>query len=261
MGNSRRERQYVETLTINSRAALRATAALPSQVGRPWRGRQLSPPMRAYLLLVAALMTGEMALAATNDLSPFRTNFFPGTSLSSLELESVVKLANLSGIQSIVEVSTVRHLAGTTIEVAGDETFEGRSVTSKTLRVHRNGWDTRVRPGDAPSLGEYWAESARPQQQERTIVEIGDRKVRVGLLNGVKPAGADKIIDAFVNGRVRFRADALKRALSEADVKQPTWIGISQGNLWIAFSSPQTRFIFTLDGDQITLLDIVRAYE
>ena len=94
-------------------------------------------------------------------------------------MEAVIKLSNLRGIQTVAQVSTVRHLSGKTIEVSGDEKFEGRSVIFQTLRIHRNGWDTQVRPPNAASVGEFWVEFDKPQQEERTIVQIGDRKVRV----------------------------------------------------------------------------------
>ena len=72
-----------------------------------------------------------------------------------------------------------------------------------------------------PSVGEFWAGSAQPGQEERTIVKLGDRELRVGLLNGVKPSGADKIMDAFAKGKIRVKEEALKDALSEVDVMEP----------------------------------------
>lgn len=190
-----------------------------------------------------------------------RTNFTSGASLSSNELVSVVRLANLRGVETVTEVSTVRHLSGTTIEVSGDEKVDGRTVTFSQMRIHHDGWDSQARSPDAWSVGEFWAQSDRPEREQRTLVQVGDQKVRVGLLNGIKPDGADKIIDAFVNQRVSFASDALKNALSGVDVTQPHWMGISEGKLWITFSSPHTRFVFLLDGDHVKLLDKVEAYE
>src|SRR5437773_332980 len=77
--------------------------------------------------------------AANNDLAHFRTNFIAGSSLSSSELDSVIKLANLCEVRSVADVSTIRHLSGTTVEVNGDERFEGRSVIFKKLQIHRRG--------------------------------------------------------------------------------------------------------------------------
>jgi len=125
-------------------------------------------------------------------------------------------------------------LGGTTIQVAGDEKFEGRSVIFKTLQIYPSG-NRRVCPVDAPSVSEFWAESAKPRQQERTIVRIGDRVARVELLNGITPAGADKIVDAFVKGKVRNSALWLKDEFSKVDVTQLSWIGICQGKRCITF--------------------------
>ena len=218
-------------------------------------------PVRMFLLLLAVMVIGQASPAATNDILPLRTNFVSGTSLSTSELDTVVKLANLCGIQKVLEVSTELHLGGTTIQVAGDEKVEGRSVIFKALQIYPRA-NRRVRPIDAPSLGDFWAGGAKAGQQERTIVHIGDREVRVGLRNGIKPAGADKIVDAFVKGRVRNAAVGLNDELSGVDVTQPSWIGISQGKPYITFaSSRNVLFRFTMDGDQITIVDIVRLYE
>lgn len=217
--------------------------------------------MRMFLLLLASLGIAPASGAATNAPLPLRTNFVSGASLSTDELDAVVRLANLCGIQKVVEVSTELHLGGTTIQVAGDEKFEGRSVVFKTLQVYPNG-NRRARPTGSPSVGEFWAESAKPGKQERTIVRIGDHEVRVGLLNGIKPAGADKIVDAFVKGRVRNDALWLKDEFSRVDVTQPSWIGICQGKPYITFgSSPDLLFSFTLDADQITIVNIIRVFE
>ncbi len=217
--------------------------------------------MRAVLTLVIVLWTANVCKAATNAALPFRTNFVHGASLSVTELETVVRLANLCGIRSVTEVSTELHLNGTTIVVAGDEKFEDRSVIFKTLLIYRKE-SQRPRPVDAPSEGEFWAGSAQPGQEERTIVRIGDRELRVGLLNGVTPVGADKIMGAFAKGEIRVKEETLTDALSEVDVMRPRWIGISGGKLAISFSSrPLNTYIFTLDEDEITLVSRIRKYE
>ena len=71
-----------------------------------------------FLLLFAVLGIAQASGAATNDLLPLRTNFVSGASLSTSELDTMVRLANLCGIQKVVEVSTELHLGGTTIQVA-----------------------------------------------------------------------------------------------------------------------------------------------
>jgi hypothetical protein len=190
-----------------------------------------------------------------------RTNFVSGATLSSNELASVVKLANQCGIRSVTEVSAVRHLGGTTVEVSGDEEVDGRTVTFSQMRIHRDGWDSQARSANALSVGEFWSESGKPNRDQRTLVQVGDQKIRVGLLNGIKPDGADKIMAAFVNGRVRFANDALKNALSDVDVKQPSWMGISEGKLWITFSPSHTGFLFALNMDHVTLLEKIELYE
>ncbi len=111
--------------------------------------------MRTLLLILAGLAMAQVSGVATNDLPSVRTNFASGSTLSSSELDTVVRLANLCGIQKVVEVSTELHLSGTTILVAGDEKFEGRSVSFKTLRVYPS--ESRlVRPAGSLSVGQFW---------------------------------------------------------------------------------------------------------
>ncbi len=216
--------------------------------------------MRA-LTLVVVLWISNVSEAATNAVLPITTNFVHGVSLSVSELETVTTLANICGIRKITEVSTQSHLSGTTIGVAGDEKFEGRSVIFRTLLVYPKE-NRQSRPIDAPSAGEFWAGSAQPRQEERTIVKLGDRDLRVGLLNGVKPSGADKIMDAFAKGKIRVKEQSLMDALSEVDVMKPNWIGISGGKLAITFAArPLNTYIFTFDGNEITLVARIRRYE
>ncbi len=261
-----REDLVMDHIKPNPAGAVDAPIASMLAFGHRWRRatdqrRRRRCRMRMFLLVLAGLGIAQASDAATNDLPPVRANFVSGASLSTTEVANVVRLANLCGIQKVAEVSTELHLGGTTILVAGDEKFEGRSVSFKTLQVYPNN-NRRARPVGAPSAGEFWTESAKPGQQELTIVRIGDREVRVGLLNGITPAGADKIVDAFVKGRVRNDARWLKDELSKVDVRQPSWIGISQGNPYIIFaSSRDLLFSFTLDGDQVTIVNIIRVFE
>jgi hypothetical protein len=217
--------------------------------------------MRIFLSLLAGLGIPQASSAASGDLLPLRTNFAAGATLSTNELGTLVRLANLCGIQKVADVTTELHLGGTTIQVSGDEKIEARSVTFSTLQINSDR-NRRVRPVGAPSVGEFWADPAKPLQQERTIVRIGDREVRVGLLNGITPAGADKIVDAFAKERVRNTSAWLKDEFSKVDVTQPSWIGISQGKPYITFaSSRDLMFSVTMDGGQITIVNIVRVYE
>lgn len=206
------------------------------------------------------MIGGGGCLAATNDALPLRTTFVSGAALSSDELKSVATLANSCGINIVAEINTRRRgLGGFITEVFGDQITQDRLITIKKLWVHRSGWDHNIRPTDAKIVGDFWAD--KPELEERTIVQIGDRKVQVGLLNGIKPAGADKVIDAFVSGRIRFANESLKSQWSVVDVESPNWLGISDGNAWISFSQPLVRYAFKLNGDEVELLDILRTYE
>ena len=214
--------------------------------------------MNLPLILVGAILAQGLAVPVSNGATLIETNFVSGATLSGSELDAVVQLANVCGITNVTGVSTERHLSVVSIVVRGDEKIEARRVRFKTLLARRVGWPGGKLPTTATrSVGEFWMESTtRPQEEERMIVRIGDREVRVGLLNGIKPGVADKIVEAFVKGRVRGAG------LPGVDVTRPSWIGISGGKTYIIFaSSPHERFTFTLEGDQVTIVDQIRVFE
>lgn len=222
--------------------------------------------MRLSLVIVGViLLLGQrLAPAATNESVPIETNFVSGVELSHRDLDAIVKLANLCGIDRVSGVSTERHLSGISILVRGDEKIDGRTVLFKTLLVHREGWPGGARPGGTTkSVGEFWVGSpAQPNEDERTIVRIGNRTLHVGLLNGIKPAGADKVIEAFASGRVRYASEGLKQRTSDTDFAQPSWLGLSTGKCWISFSSrPLRHIVFDLKDNEVIVVDIIDFYE
>jgi len=223
--------------------------------------------MKPAIILIGAVLAagGQAVVAGTSERAGFETNFVAGATLSARDLDSVVKLAKLSGMDRVFGVSTERHLSGITITVRGDEKIDGRKVVFKTLGIHRDGWQSVKRPTQGlRSVAEFWVEaSTQPQTQERTIVRIGDRELWVGLLNGIKPEGADKVIGALLSGRVRYASDYVKGQASGIDFLQPRWLGISSGQCWISFSSPGplTRIVFRVVGDEVTITDVVQMYE
>ena len=122
--------------------------------------------------------------------------------------------------------------------------------------------------------------SCQPRRPDRSVIfgwrhQLGHKKMRarlfgsatvpfwVGLLNGIKPEGADRVIGAFVNGRVRYESDFLKEQTSSIDFAQPTWLGISGGQNWISFASPapSRHIIFQLKENEVTVLDVITFYE
>ncbi len=219
-------------------------------------------------IIVGAMLAfgDQILLAGAEQPQGIETSFAFGATLSARDLESVAELANLAGIERVLGVSTERHLVGTTITVRGDEKVHGRNVQFQTLRVHRDGWDSVKRPDEgARSVGEFWVEtSAKLQRQERTIVRVGKREFRVGLLNGIKPEAADQVIvAAFVSGRVRYASDYAKERVSRMDFSRPEWLGISGGESWISFSSPGplTGAVFRVEGKEVTVTGVLERYE
>jgi hypothetical protein len=199
-----------------------------------------------------------------NRLVPIETNFVRSLELSPQDLETVVKLANLCRIERVTKVSTEHHVGEDSILVRGDEEVEGRKIKFKKLRLFRDGWLGGQRKGAAvKSVGEFWIGSpARPEWDERTLVRVGERTFQVGLLDRIQPVWADKVIEAFVTGRVHYTSDFLERQGSQIDFAQPLFLGFSAGKNWIRFSSPRgIEVIFTVSTNEVTIRDIIHKYE
>jgi hypothetical protein len=215
-------------------------------------------------IMICMLLTHGDIRAGTNDLPPRQTDFGPDATLSVSEMDEVVRLAKLGGIDPVVEVKMVRHLSGVTIEVRGAEKLEGRKATFETLRLYRQGWDRYAVPkGPVKSIGEFWIEeTARPEQHERTIVQVGDHILRIGLLNGIKPEGADKVMEAFLKGKVRYASEVVSNEVFRIrmDFTQPNLMGISGGKSWITFKSSLNQVVFSLRDNEVTILEVVRVW-
>lgn len=215
-------------------------------------------------IILAMILTVSPPARGQAQSSRVETNFATGAELSPRDLDAVVKLANLCGLDRVSGVSTERHLSRVTICVSGDEQIVGRRVLFKTLMVHREGWPGEgPKPDGAKSVDEFWIGSpTKPIQEERTIVRVGNRTLRVGLLNGIKPEGADRVIEAFVSGRVRYQSNYLKDRIWVADFTRPNWLGISGGKCWASFaSSPLRRVVFDVQDNDVVITDVIDAYE
>ncbi len=252
-----------QTLVSAIVAAARRKAAL-----RPRRSTRAFPAAVAWslavmnlpLIFVGAILAQGLTVAASNGATLIQTNYVSDFTLSGSELDAVVQLSNVCGITNVISVSTEGHLDGISIVICGDEKIEARTVRWKTLRARRVGWRGGKLPATAPRLvGEFWVDSTtRPQEEERTIVRVGDRTYRVILSNGIKPEGADKVIGAFVNGRVRYDSDDMKYQAERIGFTQPTWLGVSGGQNCISFSHERhsTQIKFHLNADEVTVHEV-----
>jgi hypothetical protein len=170
---------------------------------------------------------GEMATAFTG----IRTNFDPHAILSSRDMESVVKLANQCGVSRIAEVYTYNihpspHFG---IGVKGVESIRGREVSFVTVLIDRETWMGRnKRPSDRPlkSIGEFWVGLGGVRTNKLTTFAVGNRTVRVQLGDGVAILIADRIVEAFAVGKVRYTDKTAKEKLKGVDLSNPSGLGI-----------------------------------
>jgi hypothetical protein len=213
-------------------------------------------------LILIVLMVCGSTLAAAHNFVSIKTNFVAGAVLSENELQMVVDLARICGIEQVMEVRTARSLRGLTVSVKSLEKLEGRQALFETLLIHRDGWEFEKPSRNARSVGEFWVEAAaRPMKQERTIIQVGKRSFRVGLLNGITPKGADLIVDAFVNRRLQYASDHARSSVSEIDFTHPSWLGVAGRECWITFASPLTQVRFQVKGKDVIILDVIQMFE
>jgi len=214
-------------------------------------------------IVVALLLVCGPAFGAASATNSIKTNVVSGATLAAGEVDVVVRLANLCGMATVTAVSTVRHMGNSTILAKGGERIEGRKLTFEELQIHRDGWEWRKRPKTVTkTIGDFWVEEpARPVLEERTIVQVGGRIYRIGLLNGIKPEGADLVLEAFLSGKVIYASDHVKDSVAEIDFADPSWIGLTLGECYITFASPLKMVTFRVKDKQVTITGVVRMYE
>jgi hypothetical protein len=145
-------------------------------------------------------------------------------------MESVVKLANQCGVSRIAEVYTYNihpspHFG---IGVKGVESIRGREVSFVTVLIDRETWMGRnKRPSDRPlkSIGEFWVGLGGVRTNKLTTFTVGNRTVRVRLDDGVAIPTADRIVEAFVVGKVRYTDETAKEKLKGIDLSNPSGLG------------------------------------
>jgi hypothetical protein len=224
-------------------------------------------------------------LPVRNDAAQLRTNFVADAVLSATDLDAVEKLAVQCGMKNVAEVRTFhyRPIGGRGIVAVSVEEVNGRVVTYKTLNIERDGWAFHTSASASqqiPRVDSFWVQPPVSLVSHKEVTfAVGTDTLRVAMLDEIPLATADKIVNAFAAGRIRFKDDNVKRQVEprtfvppdgslKPDYSHPTWIGTEwegsnlvrqsrQNHFWITFSGRMDRYEFELDGQEVRILDVV----
>jgi hypothetical protein len=208
-----------------------------------------------------------------------RTNFVATGVLSSLEVSNVVRLAEECGISNVAEVSTVYQRPSTSwaICVKSQEIVTGRRIDYQTLQVFS---DSGSGPWRQPSasqpplrVGQFWVPRTvhlPVVDHEALAFETGTGEIRVEILGDIPLEIADKIVNSFAAGRIRFADENVRRrgepgtlTLPRTFVKpaysHPTEIRKSpqESHYSISFSDSLDEYVFDLDGEEVNILTVI----
>ena len=162
-----------------------------------------------------------------------RTNFINGAGLSTDETREVVKLAAKGGAAPVVEVST-GHRNGR-ILVRGKESTSGREVTSTEMWIDRLSNFNGRPPHFRISSAEAWT---------FTVFNVNGRTVRLLRDDYLTLPDADKIMNVFAKGHVRYADASIKQKLRHLDLLSVTQLALKQ-------SGPEQYWAFFLQGDSM----------
>ena len=178
-----------------------------------------------------------------------RTNFVKGAGLSQAEFREVVKLAARGGAAPVVEVST-GHRNGR-ILVRGKESTMGREVTSTEMWIDRLSDSNGREPHFRVSSAEAWT---------FMVFNVNGRTARVLRDDSLTLPDADRIMNAFAKGNVRYADHALEQTLKHVDLLSVTGLASRQsgaGQYRASFREGDSGSLatsFDLDGDRSVVI-------
>lgn len=193
--------------------------------------------------MIAALALSCDA-ADVSDITAIKTSFDPDGVLSKNELKTVVKLAGQCGISKAVEVYTYkRHPTSQIgIGVKSAETIKGRNISFVTVRINSEKLPRRTKeePNNiVKSSGKYWVSRGGIQTNTYTTFAGKGASIRVHLENNISIALADRIVAAFVAGKINYADEKTKEKLRHVDLSKPESLGsgVEKNKFGVSFSS------------------------
>jgi hypothetical protein len=203
--------------------------------------------------------------AKTNTVISIRTNFAPQAILSSSELATVINLAKQCGAPDVAEVYTFNNYHPSSffsIGVKSVEVTRGRKVSFVTVQIDREKWTSRElrRSSDIfKSVGDFWVARGGVTTNVLTTFTVPGGTARVRLSDAVPLPTADRIVEAFATGKIRYTDKIKKEELKGITLSQPIALDRDHQRFAICFSPSQWSIVwvsFTLDTDGVTVVSI-----
>jgi hypothetical protein len=197
-----------------------------------------------------------------------QTRFDRHAVLSPRELRSVIELATKCGLSQVAEVYTfnIHPSLYYGISVKSTEITQGRELSYVTAFVNNEKWvGPRNQPTDVlESVGQFWVRVGGIHTNLLTLFNIHGRPAGVRLSGDVALATADRIVELFATGQVRYKDQISKERLKAIDMSQPIELGPSRGTddreFSIAFPCGELCTVlvsFTLENDGVTVVGVV----
>lgn len=215
----------------------------------------------AFVCLVVCCGRG----AETNIVKGVRTHFESAV-LSDTELATVIRLAKRCGITNVVEVDTFYYLPGGDrgIEVKGAEEIRGRKISFVTVTIDRDKWmgkEVRQHSMVLKSIGEFWVSRYGVITNVLTTFSINGGTIRVKLSDDVPLPTADKIVEAFAAGRIRFSSGSIlsKSQLDGVDFSKPESLSYTKDGFHISYATSSMSWVvleFTFDSGGVMVTSI-----
>lgn len=217
------------------------------------------------LLTILAVGMSCCFAAVTNAVIGVRTNFAPEAVLSSDELATVIDLAKQCGIPEVTEIYTFNnHLPSSYFSIGAKsaEVTRGRRVTFVTVQIDREKWSSKEmrRSSDIfKSAGDFWVARGGVTTNILTTFSVSGRTARVRLSDAIPLATADKIVEAFASGKIRYTDKARNEELKGVSLSQPIALDRDHLGFAISFSPSKGSVVwvfFTLETDGVTVTSI-----
>lgn len=165
----------------------------------------------AFLILSCLILTTPFIMAAPEVI----TDFKKGMELTGTELETVLSLAQKSGVTNVVKVSTgyISHTPERGIFVVEREFISSGKARHRELFIKSRKWlrDAERRSERPAPLDEFWI--ANTYTIELTILQVDEREFRFSLAENVSIDTAKTILEILLKDDYSIKDPAAQTAI------------------------------------------------